>query len=315
MTKGKRIMIWLVSMLILLAAAFSVVNHANSFNAAIASSVAQSEADRLDIRTTRPIGYIDANTPIGTTLTFEKPVATDGDDVLDVDMEIVKIAMKAGELFVWFEHAGRPFPVSGEGYPVFYWNTEFAMSPKARQEPATQPAESSLPETSVFFSPHGGCQAAIVAELAKAKASVQVEMYLLTNHVLMDALIAARVRKVNVTVILDGREMLVNGFAVAELTKGGVAVWTNSRHNVFHNKIAVVDGKVVVGGSFNWTMQAETSNAENVTVTRNVKVAQQYQANFVKLLAESVRWKPTTQPATQPATRSARQLPTFMVAS
>jgi phosphatidylserine/phosphatidylglycerophosphate/cardiolipin synthase-like enzyme len=55
----------------------------------------------------------------------------------------------------------------------------------------------------------------------------------------------------------------------------------DDHHAIAHNKVAVIDGKVVITGSFNFTQHAETSNAENLLVLRNHhELAAEYRKNF-----------------------------------
>jgi phosphatidylserine/phosphatidylglycerophosphate/cardiolipin synthase-like enzyme len=55
----------------------------------------------------------------------------------------------------------------------------------------------------VFFSPNGGCTAAIVSELERAKSSVLVQAYSFTSAPIARAVIDAKKRGVRVQVILD----------------------------------------------------------------------------------------------------------------
>jgi cardiolipin hydrolase len=50
-----------------------------------------------------------------------------------------------------------------------------------------------------------------------------------------------------------------------------------------HHKFVIVDGKILVNGSFNWTRNAFTNNQENVIITNNVKMVTAFQAEFEKL--------------------------------
>ena len=64
----------------------------------------------------------------------------------------------------------------------------FSASTRARgEERAARPVE-------VFFSPHGGCEAAVVRELANARTSVLVLAYSFTNAAIAKALVAAHAR-------------------------------------------------------------------------------------------------------------------------
>lgn len=47
-----------------------------------------------------------------------------------------------------------------------------------------------------------------------------------------------------------------------------------------HNKIGIVDGKVLITGSFNWTDNAEKDNQENLLIIANKSLIDQYAKHF-----------------------------------
>ena len=53
-----------------------------------------------------------------------------------------------------------------------------------------------------------------------------------------------------------------------------------------HHKFAVVDGAVLVNGSFNWTRQAVLQNQENVVLTRSPALAARFAQQFEHLWAK-----------------------------
>ena len=55
-----------------------------------------------------------------------------------------------------------------------------------------------------------------------------------------------------------------------------------------HNKIMIVDGVVVLTGSFNWSANAENRNDENLIVIKSVEVASLYEEEFRKVWNESI---------------------------
>jgi cardiolipin hydrolase len=50
-----------------------------------------------------------------------------------------------------------------------------------------------------------------------------------------------------------------------------------------HHKFAVIDGSVVVTGSFNWTTQAVKNNQENILFYENKELAGAYTEEYNKL--------------------------------
>jgi phosphatidylserine/phosphatidylglycerophosphate/cardiolipin synthase-like enzyme len=54
----------------------------------------------------------------------------------------------------------------------------------------------------------------------------------------------------------------------------------NGQHAIAHNKVMVIDGLVVITGSFNFTTAAERQNAENLLIIRDPAVAGRYAENW-----------------------------------
>ena len=49
---------------------------------------------------------------------------------------------------------------------------------------------------------------------------------------------------------------------------------------IAHHTLLIIDGEIVIGGSFNDTKAAQDKNAENVEITRDKAVAAKYTANW-----------------------------------
>jgi phosphatidylserine/phosphatidylglycerophosphate/cardiolipin synthase-like enzyme len=153
----------------------------------------------------------------------------------------------------------------------------------------------------VFFSPHGGCTAEIVRELAKAKRQVLVQAYSFTSEPIAQALIAGKQRGADVQVILDKNWPTGAPKVEAELVAAGVPLLSDAQHAIAHNKVIVIDGATVITGSFNFTNQAELMNAENLLVIRSAKTAALYAANWNAHAAHShPPVPPSPSPSPQP---------------
>jgi phosphatidylserine/phosphatidylglycerophosphate/cardiolipin synthase-like enzyme len=103
-------------------------------------------------------------------------------------------------------------------------------------------AASAAPEIQVFFSPDGGCTAAVTSELAKAKKTVLVQAYSFTSAPIAKAVVDAHKRGVKVTVILD-KSQRSQEYASADFLKNAeVKTYIDGKHAIAHNKVMVVDG-------------------------------------------------------------------------
>ncbi len=134
----------------------------------------------------------------------------------------------------------------------------------------------------VYFSPKGGCTEVIVKELGQAKTSILVQAYSFTSARIAKALLDARKRQVKVEVLLDKSQTgKKGGYSPATfLLNQGISVKIDSVHAIAHNKVMVIDGEIVVTGSFNFTKAAEEKNAENLLVIRDRKMASLYTRNW-----------------------------------
>lgn len=151
-------------------------------------------------------------------------------------------------------------------------------SPASPSPPAAAPviAASASPSAAavddgiaVYFSPNGHCTDAIVECIAKAKRSIRVLAYRLTGLTIDAALVDARNRGLNVSIVLDGAQQSDRYSDATFFANQGIPVLIDSAHAIAHNKIMLIDDSVIITGSFNFTQAAETSNAENLLIVQN----------------------------------------------
>jgi len=101
------------------------------------------------------------------------------------------------------------------------------------------------------------------------------------------ALVDASKRGVKVEVILDKSQRTKKYSEADFVAHAGIPTFIDSRHAIARNKIIVIDGAVVLTGSFNFTKAAESSNAENLLVIRDPKLAARYLTNWTEHKAHS----------------------------
>lgn len=142
------------------------------------------------------------------------------------------------------------------------------------------------------FSPGGKCADRIIRELKGAQKEILVAVYAFTNEELAWTVVRAHERGVKVQVVLDkdfdgrnessqGAFLESRGLAVRRAT--GVKI-RQLDSGLMHQKFAVIDGKVVVTGSYNWTQGAERFNDENLLVFRDAgALAEEYRKEFFRL--------------------------------
>jgi phosphatidylserine/phosphatidylglycerophosphate/cardiolipin synthase-like enzyme len=135
----------------------------------------------------------------------------------------------------------------------------------------------------VYFSPDGGCTAAVVAEIAAAKKTCLVQAYSLTSGPITLALKEAKRRGVRVEVLVDDQSSKQPGCTAAALIAAGIPVMVAAGPGLAHNKLVLIDGKTILTGSFNFSAHAERENQENLLVIRAMPdLFNRYLANWRK---------------------------------
>jgi phosphatidylserine/phosphatidylglycerophosphate/cardiolipin synthase-like enzyme len=179
--------------------------------------------------------------------------------------------------------------VVGAGLLVREIVGNFRQQPSAR-EPAQITSGSLIQDTSVrtCFTPARSCVGLIVDALSRARSEIRVQAYGFTSKPILSALVAAKVRGVDVVVILDKsdeRALSIGGASYA--FRSGIPVFIDYQPRIAHNKVIIIDRVIVLTGSYNFTASAERSNAENITVVTSPSVAGQFLANWESRRAAS----------------------------
>ncbi|CAG5117662.1 unnamed protein product [Candidula unifasciata] len=116
--------------------------------------------------------------------------------------------------------------------------------------------------------------------------TMDVCVYIITCKDLADILSRLFRRGVKIRIISDSEQLRSSGSQIWSLRKEGIPVRTNPSSYLMHHKFVVIDEKVLINGSFNWTAQAITGNQENVIITDDDAVSSLFVAEFQRLWEE-----------------------------
>ncbi len=133
---------------------------------------------------------------------------------------------------------------------------------------------------SLFFSPQGGCEATIVNAINAAGSEVLVAAYSFSSKPIALALYTASKRGVSVQVLLDRKQPTVHYSMANDLVINGLAIRVDRREPLMHMKTIIIDGKILITGSYNFTASAEHRNVEILVVIVSKKVAAKAAANW-----------------------------------
>jgi len=157
-------------------------------------------------------------------------------------------------------------------------------------------------EISIYFSPNGGCDQAVVEVAVTARTYLHAACYTFTLDSIAQALIKAKERGLDVRVIVDRSEGKQKAAQTNALLAAGIPVMENTHSGLMHDKFLVADGQSVVTGSFNWTQAAVEKNDENLIAFKaEPAVAGIYAAQFDRMWNDAARFTALSVTARAPA--------------
>lgn len=148
--------------------------------------------------------------------------------------------------------------------------------------PSFAQIQAPIPQWHVCFTPGDQCADDLIARIDAAKLSIRVQAYSFTSKDIADALIRARSRGVDVIAILDKSQTRERYSMIDEMKDGGILVYIDDCCAIAHNKVMIIDERIVVTGSYNFTKSAEVRNAENMLIIDDPTLAARYLDNWQK---------------------------------
>lgn len=131
-----------------------------------------------------------------------------------------------------------------------------------------------------------GIRKILLSELESATEKIVVAVYWFTNHELFKKINEKLEKGVQVEIIIhnDYINNRDNGLNFQEFIDKGGEFYFSDMSTPMHNKFCVIDNKVLINGSYNWTYYAEDRNSENILLIKEEKdVINSFVEEFEKL--------------------------------
>ena len=127
-------------------------------------------------------------------------------------------------------------------------------------------------------------QNVILRELFTANQSIKIAVAWFTNDLLFQPLLLKLATGVKVDLILNKDEINLSSSIDFNLfVKSGGNLYWNDTNRLMHEKFCIIDDRVVITGSYNWTNKAE-SNYESISVFTNEEESlRDYKTRFATL--------------------------------
>ena len=141
------------------------------------------------------------------------------------------------------------------------------------------------PNLKAYFSPRGGIESKLISLIKDANESVEFLIFSFTSQNVANAMIAAKDRGIEVKGVFDkgwdGSNQTYSKYDY--LKNAGINILRDANPYRLHDKVLIIDDKIVVTGSYNFTKSANNKNAENILILYNKEIAKNYEEEFEKI--------------------------------
>ncbi|XP_011315039.1 mitochondrial cardiolipin hydrolase [Fopius arisanus] len=119
-----------------------------------------------------------------------------------------------------------------------------------------------------------------------AKKTLDICIYILTSKDLTDAIIRAHERGITIRLMVDSimSENSACSFQLTRIRRAGIKVLMHrSTVSLMHHKFAIMDEKLMIFGSTNWTMQAFFGNFDATLITNQTELVRVFSSEFNRM--------------------------------
>lgn len=158
--------------------------------------------------------------------------------------------------------------------------------PKAAPVNAQGGAATAKPETplveTAFTQAGQKPEQLLIKTMQSARTSIDIAINAMNHEEIVKAILEARIRGVQVRIITDRSESANGSQAekLKSLLEGGIPIKENSRKGLMDLKMTIVDDQAATTGSFNYTVNAATTNDEMLVVVRDPATVKQWKQQF-----------------------------------
>lgn len=141
-----------------------------------------------------------------------------------------------------------------------------------------------LAKIEVYFSLYDDPESIIIKNIDDSKEFINIAMYTFTDREIAQAIIRAKDRGVDIKIYLDRSQVNAKYSKSRYFVNNAIeGIKISSNNYIMHNKFAVIDNKIVITGSYNWTASAGERNDENLLIIDDKNIIEKYQNQFNNL--------------------------------
>src|SRR3989338_233866 len=126
----------------------------------------------------------------------------------------------------------------------------------------------------------------IIELVRNAESSVKIASFSFTREELADELLKADIKGINIAILTEARQRNVQNSQYARLKDFGLNIRIDGNKNNMHHKFIVIDDRIVVTGSPNFSFSGFNRNDENMLIIFNEELALGFTREFDRMFTE-----------------------------
>jgi phosphatidylserine/phosphatidylglycerophosphate/cardiolipin synthase-like enzyme len=137
-----------------------------------------------------------------------------------------------------------------------------------------------------YFCPEDWCSDKVLKAVAHANKSIHFMIFSFTDDSIGDLFIQKFKEGIDVSGVLDIMQNKKSNYSeYPKLLSAGINVSLfGDGKRLLHNKVIIIDGRIVITGSYNPTSNGDKVNDENIVIIYDERIAGQYEEKFMELM-------------------------------
>lgn len=135
----------------------------------------------------------------------------------------------------------------------------------------------------VYFTPGEQALPSILEQVRQARRSIVFLAFSFTSTPIAEALVEAARRGVHIEGVIEQQNARGTGSVFEQLHAEGVDIVADGNCYIMHHKVMIIDERIVISGSYNFTSSAERDNDENLTIIHDRTIARLFAAEYQRI--------------------------------
>ncbi len=143
-------------------------------------------------------------------------------------------------------------------------------------------------ELEIYFTPEQAAASRIIELVNGAEESINFLSYSFTSNGIGEAIRARALAGIEVSGVMDEGQSASDGAEYQNFLQAGLDVRLDGNSNgLMHHKVIIIDRRIVITGSYNFTAAAENTNDENLLIIFSPQLAEKYLEEYQRVYDET----------------------------